>query len=237
MESGASPHTKKLLAEAGMADVAMAPSADMFEMGVKVQVLKRGTLFPMRALKLYEIYNHYDSIDQIPADEREKLEKQVFQRDMESIWQDTVKFFTERDPAQIERANNNPKRKMALIFRWYLGLSSRWSNIGEPGREMDYQIWCGPSMGSFNDWTKSTYLSDPLKRRIVDVTLHLFTGAAYQYQNPIAQDAGLSGPIKTGTVLSACHRWINKMNIKPWQESSERCRPLHRKISKFGRHF
>jgi trans-AT polyketide synthase, acyltransferase and oxidoreductase domains len=182
IESGASLHTKKLLAEAGMADVAMAPSADMFEMGVKVQVLKRGTLFPMRALKLYEIYTHYDSIDQIPADERSKLEKQVFQRDMESIWQDTVKFFTERDPAQIERANDNPKRKMALIFRWYLGLSSRWSNVGEPGREMDYQIWCGPSMGSFNDWTRSTYLSDPLNRRIVDVTLHLFTGAAYQYR-------------------------------------------------------
>ena len=182
IESGASPHTKKLLAEAGMADIAMAPSADMFEMGVKVQVLKRGTLFPMRALKLYETYTHYDSIDQIPPDEREKLEKQIFQRDMESVWQDTVKFFTERDPAQIERAKNNPKRKMALIFRWYLGLSSRWSNIGEPGREMDYQIWCGPSMGSFNDWTRLTYLSDPLKRQIVDVTLHLFTGAAYLYR-------------------------------------------------------
>ena len=182
IESGASLHTKKLLAEAGMADTAMAPSADMFEMGVKVQVLKRGTLFPMRAQKLYETYTHYDSIDQIPPDEREKLEKQIFKRDMESIWQDTVKFFVERDPAQIERAKTNPKRKMALIFRWYLGLTSRWSIMGEPGREMDYQIWCGPSMGSFNDWTKLTYLSDPLKRRIVDVTLHLFTGAAYQYR-------------------------------------------------------
>ena len=182
VESGASLHTKKLLAEAGMADIAMAPSADMFEMGVKVQVLKRGTLFPMRALKLYEIYNHYDAIDQIPPDEKLKLEKQVFQRDLESIWQDTVKFFSERDPAQIERAINNPKRKMALIFRWYLGLSSRWSNTGDPAREMDYQIWCGPSMGAFNDWTRSTYMSDPLKRHIVDVTLHLFTGAAYQYR-------------------------------------------------------
>jgi PfaD family protein len=182
IEAGASEHTRKLLAEAGMADVAMAPSADMFEMGVKVQVLKRGTLFPMRALKLYELYNRYDSIDQIPSDERLKLEKQVFQRELEAVWQDTVKFFTERDPAQIERATNNPKRKMALIFRWYLGLSSRWSNTGDPAREMDYQIWCGPSMGSFNDWTRSTYLSDPQKRRIVDVTLHLFTGAAYQYR-------------------------------------------------------
>ena len=196
IEAGASAHTRKLLAEAGMADVAMAPSADMFEMGVKVQVLKRGTLFPMRALKLYELYNRYDSIDQIPSDERLKLEKQVFQREIESIWQDTIKFFTERDPAQIERANNNPKRKMALIFRWYLGLSSRWSNTGDPAREMDYQIWCGPSMGSFNDWTKTTYLVDYLKRRIVDVTLHLFTGAAYQYRVQLLKLNGFQVPSK-----------------------------------------
>jgi trans-AT polyketide synthase, acyltransferase and oxidoreductase domains len=55
---------------------------------------------------------------------------------------------------------------MALIFRWYLGLSSRWSNSGEQGREMDYQIWCGPSMGSFNDWVRGTYLEDYQNRRL-----------------------------------------------------------------------
>ena len=38
VEAGASEHTKKLLAKAGMADVIMAPAADMFEMGVKLQV-------------------------------------------------------------------------------------------------------------------------------------------------------------------------------------------------------
>ncbi|RLB90962.1 MAG: 2-nitropropane dioxygenase, partial [Deltaproteobacteria bacterium] len=38
---------KKLLCRAAQADVAMAPAADMFEIGAKVQVLKRGTLFPM----------------------------------------------------------------------------------------------------------------------------------------------------------------------------------------------
>ncbi len=182
VESGASQHTKNLLAQTGMADVAMAPAADMFEMGVKVQVLKRGTMFYIRASKLYEVYSSYDSIDSIPSDEREKLEKQVFQRDMDSIWQDTVKFFKDRDPKQIELAEKNPKKKMALIFRWYLGLSSRWSNSGEPGREMDYQIWCGPSMGSFNDWTHSTYLAQPENRHVVDITSHLFAGAAWNYR-------------------------------------------------------
>lgn len=182
VEAGASAHTKGLLAKAGMADVIMAPSADMFEMGVKVQVLKNGTLFPMRAQKLYEVYSRCNAIEDIPAEEREKLERQIFRRDLESVWADTVKFFAERDPSQIERANNNPKRKMALIFRWYLGLSSRWSNSGEAGREIDYQIWCGPSMGTFNDWARGTYLAEPAQRRVVDVALQILTGSAYLYR-------------------------------------------------------
>jgi trans-AT polyketide synthase/acyltransferase/oxidoreductase domain-containing protein len=194
MEAGASEHTRQLLAQAGMADVAMAPSADMFEMGVRVQVLKHGTLFPMRAQKLYELYSRYDSIEQIPVNEREKMEKQIFKRDIESIWQDTVKFFTERDPAQIERARNNPKRKMALVFRWYLGLASRWSNSGEKGREMDYQIWCGPAMGSFNDWAHGTYLAGPENRRVADVALQILTGAACQYRLQALKLQGLQVP-------------------------------------------
>jgi hypothetical protein len=68
---------------------------------------------------------------------------------------------------------------MALVFRWYLGLSSRWSNTGEDGREMDYQIWCGPAMGAFNDWVRGTYLEHPENRRVVDVANHILQGAAY----------------------------------------------------------
>lgn len=179
LEAGASEHTKRLLAQADMADVIMAPAADMFEMGVKVQVLKRGTMFALRALKLHEHYSQYPSVEAIPLAEREKLERNVFKRSIDEIWDDTVKFFNERDPRQIERAEADPRQKMALIFRWYLGLSSRWSNSGEAGREMDYQIWCGPSMGSFNDWTRGTYLEQPENRRVVDAALHLLTGAAY----------------------------------------------------------
>ena len=179
VEAGTSDHTRNLLAQADMADVAMAPSADMFEMGVKVQVLKRGTMFAPRASKLYEVYSRYSTWDEVPLAERERLENTVFKRKYADIWADTVKFFTERDPSQLERANRDAHQQMALVFRWYLGLSSRWSNNGEKGREMDYQIWCGPSMGSFNDWVRGTYLEQPDNRRVVDVAKHILTGAAY----------------------------------------------------------
>ncbi len=199
LEAGASPHTKKVLAQAGQADVMMAPAADMFEMGVKVQVLKRGTLFPTRAQKLYEFYKAYDSMEAIPTDEREKLEKQVFRKSLATVWQETEAFFRERDPEQLERANNNPKRKMALVFRWYLGLSSRWSNSGEVGREMDYQIWCGPAMGAFNEWTRDTYLAAPENRRAPEVAEHLMRGAAYLYRVQQLRAQGVSLPASVAT--------------------------------------
>ncbi|WP_448335155.1 PfaD family polyunsaturated fatty acid/polyketide biosynthesis protein [Bellilinea sp.] len=179
VEAGASEHTRRLLAQADMADVTMAPAADMFEMGVKVQVLKRGTMFAMRASKLYELYSRYPSLEAVPAEEIQKLEKTVFKRPVEEIWQDTVRFFQQRDPRQLERAEKDPRHKMALVFRWYLGLSSRWSNSGEAGREMDYQIWCGPAMGAFNEWVRGTYLEKPENRSVVDVALQILTGAAY----------------------------------------------------------
>jgi PfaD family protein len=169
VESGASEHTKALLARAAVADCAMAPAADMFELGVELQVLRQGTLFPMRAKRLYELYRTYDGIEAIPADERAKLEAQVFRRNLDDVWDETVAYFERRDPEQIERARGNAKRRMALVFRWYLGMSSRWSNVGDPHRRMDYQIWCGPAMGSFNDWVRGSHLEPPAGRRVAQL--------------------------------------------------------------------
>ncbi len=182
VEAGTSPHVKHLLAQAGMADVMMAPAADMFEMGVNVQVLKRGTMFPMRARKLYEIYQAYDSIEAIPAAERQKLEQQIFKRPLDDVWTDCIAFFNRRDPTQIEKAQQDPKRKMALIFRWYLGLATRWGIVGEPGREVDYQIWCGPAMGAFNDWARGTDWEQPENRHVADVGRRIMAGAALLYR-------------------------------------------------------
>lgn len=192
IEAGASEHTRKLLTTADMADVTMAPAADMFEMGVKLQVLKRGTMFAMRAQKLYDLYVAYDSIEAIPAEERKKIEEQVFRANLDDIWAGTMEFFKQRDPDMLQRAMNNPKRKMALIFRWYLGLSSRWSNQGEKGREMDYQIWAGPSLGAFNAWVKGSYLEDYQNRKAADVALHMLKGAAYLQRLNMLQMQGVT---------------------------------------------
>jgi PfaD family protein len=178
VESGTSDAVRKLLSQAQQADIAMAPAADMFEMGVKVQVLKRGTMFAMRAARLHELYRNHDSLDRITPADRSTLEKTIFKAPLETIWDQTRTYFLERDPAQVERAERDPKHLMALVFRWYLGQSSHWANLGEPSRLVDYQVWCGPSMAAFNEWVKGSFLERPEERRVEVVGRNILYHAA-----------------------------------------------------------
>lgn len=177
-EADTSEAVKRMLAEAGQADVVMAPAADMFEMGVKVQVLKRGTMFAIRARKLYDLYRACESVEALPAAERAALERDIFRAPLERVWEATRDYFAARDPGQVERAERDPKHKLALIFRSYLGQSSNWANNGEPSRKVDYQVWCGPAMGAFNEWVRGGPLESPEARDVVTVARNLLVGAA-----------------------------------------------------------
>ncbi len=191
IESGTSDVARLMLAQSGQADIAMAPAGDMFEMGVTVQVLKRGTMFPMRAQKLYELYRKYNSIDEFSASDRNTLEKTILRDSFENIWQGTKEFFSQRDPKQVERAEADPHHKMALVFRWYLGLSSRWAISGDETRRADYQIWCGPAMGSFNEWAKGSMYEDPKNRKAVDLAMNMMYGALKELRISNLRSQGL----------------------------------------------
>ncbi|MFO7706614.1 MAG: PfaD family polyunsaturated fatty acid/polyketide biosynthesis protein [Desulfobacterales bacterium] len=200
VEAGTSRAVCAMLAEAGQADVAMAPSADMFELGVKVQVLKRGTMFPHRAAKLYELYAAHESFEQVPAPQREIVERDLLRCRFDQEWEQTREFFRARDPKQIERAEKDPKHKMALVFRSYLGRSSMWAIAGEPSRRLDYQIWCGPAMGAFNQWAKGSFLERAENRRTVTVGLNLLLGAAVAARAGWLQSQGIGLPPNAGSM-------------------------------------
>jgi PfaD family protein len=178
IESGLSTEGKAQLALAKIGDVTMTPASDMFEQGVKLQVLKKGTLYPTRAAKLYALYVQYNSIDAIPEAQVKQLETQIFQKSISQVWQETQQFWQQRDVSQLEKAATDPKHKMALIFRSYLGLSSRWAMAGTTERKLDYQIWCGPAIAAFNQWTAGSFLENPQQRTVVQVALNLLEGAA-----------------------------------------------------------
>jgi len=178
VESGLSDEGKAMLAMADIADITMAPAADMFELGVQLQVLKRGTMFAPRAKQLYEIYRAYPSLESIPAEIAADIEKRVLGTSIAQCWADTREFWMNRDPDQLAKAEADPRVKMALTFRSYLGLSSRWAIDGQADRRMDYQIWCGPAMGAFNAWTAGSFLADPANRSAPQVAMNLLEGAA-----------------------------------------------------------
>jgi PfaD family protein len=224
-EAGTSGVVRSMLADASQADVAMAPAADMFEMGVKVQVLKRGTMFPFRAAKLYDIYTRYKSLEDIPDREKQLLERDFFRCSCEDEWRQTKAFFNKRDPRQILLAEDDPKHKMALVFRSYLGQSSSWANCGEPTRKIDYQIWCGPAMGAFNEWVKGSFLEKPENRSVITLALNLLVGAAIftRYRWLTAQKAllplevGIFRPLNPDRLLQLLDPRINFE--RPTQES------------------
>lgn len=178
VEAGICDEAKAMLAEAGLADVIMAPSADMFELGVKLQVLRRGTMFGPRAARLYETYRRYPCLEAIPEELRATLERSVLHASLEEVWRETRRFWQHRDPAELARAEQDPRHRMALAFRWYLGSSSRWAIEGDSDRRSDYQLWCGPAAGAFNQWVAGSFLAEPANRSVVQIARNLLEGAA-----------------------------------------------------------
>lgn len=196
VESAQSAAAKALLGAAEMTDCELAPSADMFEIGANVQVLRRGSMFAARARQLFELYRRHDSLADIPGPERAALERNIFRAPLEEVWAETRRYFADRDPAQIERAEGNEKRRMALVFRWYLGLSSRWATAGAADRVGDYQIWCGPAMGACNTWLRGTYLEPVGTRRAPELALHIMRGAAFHHRVAALRFHGVTPPMR-----------------------------------------
>jgi PfaD family protein len=198
IESGTSGVVRQMLAEAGQADVTMAPSADMFEMGVRVQVLKRGTLFAQRAARLYELYRNYGQWSEIPAEQGAIVERDVWRRSFAQEWESTRAYFQHRDPRQIALAESNPHHQLALVFRSYLGQSALWAQQGIPERQIDYQVWCGPAMGAFNEWARGSFLEQAANRRSVEVALNLLLGACMLMRRNAALQQGIDLPAGVG---------------------------------------
>ena len=168
VEAGTSDLVKDMLSTMDVTDCALGIAPDMFEIGAHVQVLKKGTMYAQRSQKLYALYKQYPSLESLPSNEVQRLEKQFFQTTIKKVWEETQVYW-QRDLAQLQRAERDPKHRMALVFRWYLGNSSRWAREGNASRKKDFQIWCGPSLGAFNQLMKGTPLEDWKARSVVTV--------------------------------------------------------------------
>jgi len=162
VEAATSHTVKDILQQLTVQDTTYAPAGEMFELGAKHQVIRQGVFFPARANKLYDLYQHCQSIDDIDAKTKKQIEETYFHRSFESVYEEIKTLM----PEHIAKAERLPKFKMALIFRWYFMHTMQLAIQGDPQHKMDYQIYGTSSIGAFNQWVKGTLLEDWRNRHV-----------------------------------------------------------------------
>ena len=188
VESGMSADGKALLQAMDIQDTEYAPAGDMFEIGAQVQVLKKSVFFPARANKLYSLYRHHESLDDIPERTRRQLETMFFKKTFDQIWDETRAYFQSAGlEHEIAKAQANPKHKMALVFRWYFAYSTRIAMEGKGDDRVNYQIQTGPALGSFNQWVKGTALEPWTARHVDDIAVRLMDATANHLNRSFAR--------------------------------------------------
>lgn len=175
VEARTSDAVKDMLEGAAVRDTAYAPSGAMFELGSKVQVLKKGLFFPARAEKLVSLYRQYDSLAAIDSVTRRQIEERYFRSNFETVW-DTIR--TRSSAEEIAQAERMPKHKMALVFKRYFKDASRWALTGHMDRKVDFQIHCGPALGAFNQWVAGSALESWRNRHVDAIALKLLDETA-----------------------------------------------------------
>jgi trans-AT polyketide synthase/acyltransferase/oxidoreductase domain-containing protein len=182
-EAGTSDAVKDLLQGMGMQDTASVPAGDLFELGGRVQVLKKGLSFPLRANRLHDLWRRHGEWAEIDGSTRAKVERDCFGRSFESVYKEIRSDLSRTSPQEIERAERDGRHKMALVFRWYFDHAARLALAGAPDRA-NYQVQCSPAQGAFNQWMEgmpwrqrhADLIADAVMEGAAEVLLRRFQG-------------------------------------------------------------
>lgn len=184
VEAATSDAVKDLLQDMAIQDTDLAPAGDMFEIGARVQVLKKGVFFPARANRLFELYARYACWEDIPEAVRRQLESRYFQLSFDEVFARVTAYYLRTNRGTvIDKANTDAKKKMALVFRWYFWLTTQLALAGAPNRQLDYQIHTGPALGAFNHWVQGTPLQSWHDRHVDDIAERLMQATAVYLGN------------------------------------------------------
>ncbi|WP_139488205.1 ACP S-malonyltransferase [Brevibacillus dissolubilis] len=174
VEAATSTTVKDMLQQMNIDDITHAPYGDMFEIGAKAQVLKKGLFYPARANKLYDLYRQHNSWNEIDAKTRAQLEEKYFKRTFDQMFTAGKNLYA---PHEIEKAEKNAKHKMALVFRCYIDTAMQLAIQGDSANKLDYQVHVGPSLGACNNWLKGTELENWRNRHVDQLAVKLMNDA------------------------------------------------------------
>jgi trans-AT polyketide synthase/acyltransferase/oxidoreductase domain-containing protein len=176
IEAATSTKVKEMLSEINVQDTTYAPAGDLFEMGARMQVLKRGLFFPARANKLHALYQQFGSLAEIDEKTRRQLQDKYFKRSFEEVWHILQNNARTED---LKKAENNPKYKMLMVFKWYFQHAGQLARSGSNDQKVDYLVHCGSAMGAFNQWAKGKPWEGDWRTRHVDqIAEHLMRETA-----------------------------------------------------------
>ncbi|GAA4826096.1 ACP S-malonyltransferase [Streptomyces ziwulingensis] len=190
-QAGTSDAVKDLLAALDVQDTAYAPAGDLFELGSRVQVVRKGTLFAARANKLYRLYRAHTGLDGLDPATRTWLERDCLRAPLDQAWSQTRAHYLDTGRAhEIERAERDPRHRMALLFKTYFARTNRAAQDGDPTERANYQVHCGPAAGAFNRCVRGTALEPWPERHVERIADLLMTGAARVLGERLAAYAG-----------------------------------------------
>ena len=178
VEAGTSDEVKDILQSVNLQDTEYAPTGELFELGAKVQVLKKGVLFPARANRLYDLWRCHGSWEEIDAATRVRIERDYFGRSFERVYEESVRVDLKKSPQEIEKAERDARHKMALVFRWYCGHAMRLALAGVKAQKANYHVPCEPALGALNQWVKGTPLESWRHRHVDIIADRIMEGAA-----------------------------------------------------------
>jgi len=170
-EAATSEHVKQMLAACDIQDTTTAPTADGFELGTQMQVMRRGVLVPARAQRLREVYERYRSWDEVDDRTREQIERRVLGES----------FAQARRRAEaagvISPTEADPRVVLAGVVRHYLGRCAERAIAGDPDDQVDFLVPTGPAMGALNWWVRGTDLEDWRSRGVGRLNRALYLAA------------------------------------------------------------
>jgi trans-AT polyketide synthase/acyltransferase/oxidoreductase domain-containing protein len=178
-EAGTSDLVKDMLAELALHDTAYAPAGDLFAAGARVQVVRRGTLFPARANQLYQAYRTHDSIAALPPRTRDAFER-FMGASLDAIWDSTRERLARHRPDELTRLEADEKARMARVFKWYFSRSIESAVGGVEAERANFQIHSGPAMGAFNLFARGGAFESRASRHVDAIADELMARAEHQ---------------------------------------------------------
>ncbi len=177
-EAATSDTVKEMLQSADVHDTVYAPAGDLFEFGSRARVLKKGVFFAARAEKLFHLYVNHESIEELPSTLRAQIEQQYFGRSLDDVWSQIREELARTNPAELAKAEHNPKARLALVFRRYFDHCASFALDGGPEQRVNYHVPCSPAMGACNRWLRDGPYGSWRDRHAETIAEMMMTGAA-----------------------------------------------------------